>query len=99
MDSDDLQYDEMVGSINMDTEKLLKNQGQIVTKWFNVFGAPLGQSDSKARTQMNENPDFATTFKGRVLMQIEAQKSDKPVQKICYADDTITQSEVVEHYK
>ena len=28
---------------------------------------------------MNENPEIASTWKGRILMQIEAFKTEKPV--------------------
>jgi hypothetical protein len=30
---------------------------------------------------MNENPDFASTWKGRVLMQIVCEPCDKPESK------------------
>lgn len=46
-----------------------------------MYGAPLGKS-GKAADQMNENPELGSSWKGRILMQIYAVKTDKPVFKI-----------------
>jgi hypothetical protein len=49
--------------------------------WKNVYGAPLGKSGSAA-DNMNANPELGTAWKGRILFQIFAIKTDKPVFKI-----------------
>ena len=46
-----------------------------------MYGAPLGKSN-KAAEQMNENPELGSAWKGRILMQVFAVKTDKPVFKI-----------------
>ena len=33
-------------------------------------------------TQMNENPEIASLWKGRILIQLLAEKTDKPVLRI-----------------
>ena len=46
-----------------------------------MYGAPLGKSGSAA-DNMNANPELGTAWKGRILFQIFAIKTDKPVFKI-----------------
>ena len=46
--------------------------------WKNVYGAPLDKSN-KAAENMNENPELGSTWKGRILMQVYAVKTEKPV--------------------
>lgn len=49
--------------------------------WKNIYGAPVDVSGSTA-TQMNENPEIASLWKGRILMQVLAEKTEKPVLRI-----------------
>ena len=49
--------------------------------WKNVYGAPLDKSN-KAAESMNENPELGSTWKGRILMQVFAVKTEKPVYKV-----------------
>jgi hypothetical protein len=55
--------------------------------WANVLGAPLNQSGSKAKDLMNENPEHASAWKGRVLMQIECVETEKPLVKVQRIED------------
>ena len=49
--------------------------------WKNIYGAPLDTS-GKTATSMNENPEIGSLWKGRILMQVIAEKTDKPVRRI-----------------
>jgi hypothetical protein len=49
--------------------------------WKNIYGSPLGQSNSKYKKTMNEEPEYASQWKGRVLMLISAEPTDKPISK------------------
>lgn len=49
--------------------------------WKNVYGAPKDK-DNKAAKNMNENPELGSLWKGRILMQIFAVKTEKPVYKV-----------------
>jgi hypothetical protein len=35
--------------------------------WINIYGAPVGYSGDNT-TKMNNNPEYASTWKGRVLV-------------------------------
>ena len=48
--------------------------------WKNVYGAPMDCSN-KAAANMNENPELGSLWKGRILMQVFAVKTEKPVYK------------------
>lgn len=49
--------------------------------WKNVYGAPLDKTN-KAAENMNENPELGSFWKGRILMQVFAIKTEKPVYKV-----------------
>ena len=49
--------------------------------WKNVYGAPKDKTN-KAAENMNENPELGSTWKGRILMQVFAVKTEKPVYKV-----------------
>jgi len=49
--------------------------------WKNIYGAPLDKSGKNAES-MNENPELGSLWKGRVLMQVFAEKTEKPVFRV-----------------
>ena len=61
-----------------ETAKTVKN-GRFF--WKNIYGAPLDKSNKFAE-QMNENPELGSLWKGRILMQVFAKKTEKPVYKM-----------------
>ncbi len=42
--------------------------------WQNIYGAPV-QNDKNITMEMNKNPEIASRWKGRVLIQIDHKKS------------------------
>ena len=58
--------DELVGSIVFQAKNIIgpKNGHYL---WKNVYGAPVDVSGSTA-SQMNENPEIASLWKGRILI-------------------------------
>jgi hypothetical protein len=46
--------------------------------WRNVYGAPLDHHGA-VTDMMNSNPEAASTWKGRILCQVVAEKTEKPV--------------------
>jgi len=49
--------------------------------WRNVYGSPINQSSSDAKREMNENPEAASNWKGRILMQVVCEKTEQPIAK------------------
>jgi len=76
---DDLSGDEIVGSFTLNSKDIIENKKPTFF-WKNLYGAPLDGSGEHAKN-MNENPDAASFWKGRILMQVTAYKCDKPVFK------------------
>jgi len=77
--------DELVGSIFMNVKDIIgPKNGKFF--WKNIYGAPLGTSGSH-HNKMNENPEIGSLWKGRILMQVVAEKSEKPVFKRQKIDD------------
>jgi hypothetical protein len=72
--------DEIVGSMLFNIKEIIgKKNGKFF--WKNIYGAPLGRSGDNCKN-MNNNPEVGSTWKGRILMQVEAIKTDKPELKL-----------------
>jgi len=78
MDEDTI-CDETVGSIILNAKDIIDGlNGKFF--WKNIYGAPMGVSGKHA-TYMNNNPEAASLWKGRILMQVYAEKTEKPVMR------------------
>jgi hypothetical protein len=88
----DLTSDELIGAMNFDMKDILPdskgNKGKMdgVYDWKNVKGAPLGVS-GKISDAMNHNPEIASLWKGRILVQCTCEKTDKPLLKVEKIED------------
>ena len=75
--------DEIVGSMLFNLREIVgkgaKKNGKFF--WKNIYGAPLGRMGDNVK-QMNANPEGASTWKGRILIQVEAFETEKPVLKL-----------------
>lgn len=91
---EDTVNDEIVGAIHLDQKEIIKapekggKNGLFM--WKNIYGAPLGYTN-KAAVAMNNNPEIASLWKGRILMQVVAEKTEKPVLKV----QDITDSDLI----
>ena len=71
----DLVKDEVVGSMLFNMKECMKElNGRFF--WKNIYGSPLNVSGPNAEL-MNSNPEVASTWKGRVLMQVTSMKTEK----------------------
>jgi hypothetical protein len=81
-DEDKVTSDELVGSIFFNIKEIVadakKNDFKDFIFWKNVYGAPLDTSGSNSKL-MNNNPELASTWKGRILMQVSVEKTEKPL--------------------
>jgi hypothetical protein len=72
----DLVKDEIVGSILFNLKECMNDlNGKFF--WKNIYGCPLSCSGNNS-DMMNSNPEVASTWKGRVLMQVTSMKTEKP---------------------
>lgn len=78
---EDKMSNEIVGSMFFNAKDILAKQ-QDRFFWKNVYGSPLGYKGENTN-KMNENPELASTWKGRILMQVEVIKDvSKPEIKV-----------------
>lgn len=91
MDEDDIGSDEMAATMLFKTKDIVENKfgtnGQFF--WKNLYGSPMNQKDSKEKRAMNKNPNVASHWKGRVLCQITAEETDKPIAKVANIEDEV----------
>ena len=75
--------DEIVGSMFFSLKQLINNASteEGFLKWYNLFGSPLGCSGDNT-DKMNNYPEFASTWKGRILMHISCVDVKNPEMKI-----------------
>lgn len=85
MDQDEV-GSETIGSLLFDAEEIIGGALEGKIRWVNIYGSPMGQADTAAKREMNENPEIASNWKGRVLLQVTCHKTDKPVAKVCSID-------------
>jgi len=76
---DDAGSDELSGSILFNTKDIVEGQLEGLYRWYNVYGSPLNYPASNAKTQMNEHPELASNWKGRVLISIDCKEEAEPV--------------------
>ena len=77
---EDTVCDEIVGSIVLHAKNIMGPKNGIYM-WKNVYGAPVDFNNATAKS-MNENPEIASLWKGRILMQVLAEKTEKPVLRV-----------------
>ena len=68
--------DEIVGSLLFNLKECI-NEKNGKFFWKNVYGSPLGCSGANTDL-MNSNPEVGSTWKGRILIQVVAEKTEKP---------------------
>lgn len=84
--------DELIGTILVNIKDIIPdadgNPGKFngIYDWKNVYGAPLGCS-GKVTNKMNENPEIASFWKGRILVQCIAEETDKPLLMVRKIDE------------
>lgn len=65
-DYDSAGSDELVGSMIFSIKDIVM-VGSSTFRWLNLYGAPVGYSGANT-DKMNNNPEFASTWKGRLLV-------------------------------
>ena len=92
---EDKVVDEIVGSMYFSLKKLIADGSVPGGKffWHNLYGAPNGYS-GKVCDLMNEQPEMGSSWKGRILMQIEAKDVKHPERKEQVLEDTIKQQAI-----
>lgn len=83
VDDNDLLKDELIGCIHFEQKDLLPDangkMGRLQNSWDwkQIYGAPMGVS-GKATDRMNNNPELASLWKGRVLVHTSSEETEKP---------------------
>ena len=83
---------EQIGSMFFSLKKLLE-QGKTENGhfyWQNIYGGPAGYNNSASQI-MNDNPELASAWKGRLLMQIESEDCKHPERREQALEETIKQ--------
>jgi len=65
----------------MDSSSLLNGEIKYKMQWFNLYGSN-PEYEGKNASMQNEDPDAATTFKGRVLIEYSLINDEHPVMKM-----------------
>ena len=78
--------DEIVGSMYFSLKEIITKSGPDgILVWKNLYGSPLGCSGGNT-DRMNENPEYASTWKGRTLMHISSFDIKNPEMKVVPLD-------------
>lgn len=89
--------DEIVGSMYFSLKKIINHPDpEGILLWKNLYGSPLGVSGSHSK-QMNEEPENASTWKGRILMHLSSVDTKNPEQKVCDLDMDFKEKILAQH--
>jgi hypothetical protein len=81
MDEDAVK-DECAGSLVFDFKNLIERESGTFF-WVNLYGAPGGEeliaAGGDLADQMNQNPNIATLWKGRILVGVEHEDTENPI--------------------
>jgi hypothetical protein len=79
-DYDSAGSDELVGSMVFSIKDIVNIAGGEFN-WINLYGSALGCS-GKNSDRMNNNPEYASTWKGRILVHYSAEDTKDPEMKM-----------------
>jgi hypothetical protein len=82
---EDTVKDELIGSIHIEIKDIIGDKNGKFD-WKNIYGAPMGVS-GKNSDLMNANPEVASFWKGRILMQCIAEETEKPLLLVQQLED------------
>ena len=98
-DHEKIGYDNQIGSLLFSVKKLVKKvhsvPGDSFFEWYSVYGAPPDSDNDKVADQMNDNPEMASHWRGRMLVQVFCAEDDKP-KKLCQKLDPKVKEEAQE---
>jgi len=93
--------DDYIGSMDFSL-KYIEQKVKKATRWINLYGATPNSGNKFYRRLYNENPDFASSWNGRILVQLEKLDSKNPQQKCIKAtnmlDTEVTQLKKMKKY-
>ena len=76
-DNDTAGTDELVGSLIFSVKKIVKFGAEGKFAWLNLYGSPVGYS-GKTCNEMNQNPEVASQWKGRILVHYSVEDTKEP---------------------
>ena len=95
LDHDTARSNDFIGSMAFELYEILqtaKDTGESPWIWKSIYGPPIGVS-GKHTNEMKRTPEIASSWNGRVLMQIVCEEADTPKMKIQnVTEDTMKES-------
>jgi hypothetical protein len=81
MDKETFGADTNIGSIIFELKNIEKEFGKIPGgkfQWRRIYGAPIDSKNATAKKKMNEDPDTASAWHGRVLVHWQTYEEKYP---------------------
>lgn len=76
MDADELKED-TIGSVYLSAKEIVNNYSEGGYLWANIYGGPATTSNEFTE-HMNENPEVASDWQGRLLLYLKAEDNKHP---------------------
>jgi len=93
----DLAFDDYIGSMEFRLS-YLEGKARKVTRWVNMYGATPDSKNTFYKRLYDQNPRIASSWNGRILVQLESLDTKNPKQK-CVAATNFNDKEVVDALK
>ena len=90
MDADYTTADDMIGSIYFSVREIVEkySDDNAGFAWVNIYGGPPEVSNEFA-DQMNENPEAASNWQGRILVYLKARDEEHPKLEVSHLDQQL----------
>lgn len=72
--------DDVLGSIYLSVKELVKARTGL--RWLNIYGAPTSTLSNATKVEMNNNPELASQWKGRILVYFNVERTKSPEARI-----------------
>ena len=93
--------DTQIGSLVLSIKKLMamikENNGEPLYMWENIYGAPPDTSGDVAE-KMNDNPEMASHWRGRMLLEINCEECDKPKKGVFKLEPSVREAAAEKRY-
>lgn len=91
----DVGFDDYVGSMEFWLDRMEK-KARKMTRWVNLYGATPDSRNSFYKRLYDQNPDIASSWNGRVLVQVESIDTKNPKQKCIAGIANLSEVDIVE---
>jgi hypothetical protein len=92
-DYDMVGKDEIVGSFEVNVNDIIASKYNEF-RYIHLYGAPMNVNNTFSK-KMDENPEVGSLWRGRILVRMEAEKTDSPINSLKALNRTVEKEKII----